>query len=155
MEVPRVSVAVLLICLMSFAGAEECYRGKGVKESGRVFLSNCEQPPCILKKKTKTQVELKFAPQENIEALTNSVSAEVFGVQLPFVGVNGANVCNKVYDAETKEKVSCPLTAGKEYLYKDEFDILEVYPKLKVLVHWALISGKKQVLCFEVPARIV
>ncbi|KAK6623470.1 hypothetical protein RUM43_009322 [Polyplax serrata] len=145
-----------LLSLAVFAGADECFRGAGLKENNRVSLSNCDKPPCLLKKKTTTTVELKFTPKQNIHRLTNAVYAEILGVPFPFIGVDGANVCEKIFDASTGAKASCPLQAGKDYIYKDQFKILDVYPKIKVLVHWALRNEyNNDVLCFEVPAKII
>jgi len=86
--------------------------------------------------------------------VTNSVHANVLGVPLPFVGVDGNSVCDKLFD-KTGAKASCPLKAGTEYLYKDSFKVLEVYPKIKVWVDWKLRDDKgKTILCFMVPVKI-
>jgi Niemann-Pick C2 protein len=77
----------------------------------------------------------------------------VLGAALPFVGVDGTSVCDKIY-TESNEKVSCPLKAGTKYVYKDSFPILPFYPSINVLVHWALRANGKDIMCFEVPARI-
>lgn len=154
MEYSKV-IVLSLVCLFAFAGADECFRGSALKENNRVTLSNCDKPPCLLKKKTTTTVELKFTPKEDIKKLTNAVFAEILGVPFPFIGVDGTNVCDKIFEASTGAKASCPLTAGTEYVYRDGFKILDVYPKIKVNVHWALRNEKdKDVLCFEVPAKI-
>lgn len=72
----------------------------------------------------------------------------------PFIGVDGTSACNNMYDEQGK-KVSCPLMANKTYLYKNSFPVLEIYPRIQVLVHWALREGNRDVTCFEIPARIV
>jgi Niemann-Pick C2 protein len=59
-----------------------------------------------------------------------------------------------MYD-EQGRKVSCPLEKGKNYVYKNSFPVHEIYPKIQVLVHWALKEGNRDVSCFEIPARIV
>jgi hypothetical protein len=57
---------------------------------------------------------------------------------------------------ENRTKASCPLKAGQTYIYKNSFKVLEIYPKINLVVHWALTSDKNEVIsCFEVPARIV
>ncbi|EEB10864.1 Ecdysteroid-regulated 16 kDa protein precursor, putative [Pediculus humanus corporis] len=149
-------IAIFLFLIIGFGNAEECLRGPALKQNNRVTLSNCEKPPCILKKKTTTTVDLKFTPKQDVNKMTNSVHALILGVPFPFIGVDGENVCDKIYDAKSGDKTSCPLKAGNEYLYKDQFKILDVYPKINVNVHWALKNEKDQdVLCFEVPAKIV
>lgn len=94
-----------------------------------------------------------FADEDAKEVKTNVV-ADVFGVPLPFIGVDGTSVCEKL-ETESGEKASCPLKAGTKYVYKDSFPILAIYPTISVKVHWALRAGDKDLACFEVPAKIV
>jgi hypothetical protein len=72
----------------------------------------------------------------------------------PFVGVDGVSACGNLFD-ESGQKASCPLQKGKTYIYKNSFKVLEIYPKIQLLVHWALQTGGKDITCFEIPARIV
>lgn len=72
----------------------------------------------------------------------------------PFVGVDGQSACPNIFD-EGGNKVGCPLEKGKTYIYRNAFKVLEIYPKIQLVVHWALKSGNTDVICFEVPARIV
>lgn len=72
----------------------------------------------------------------------------------PFIGVDGTSACNNVYD-ESGKKVGCPLQKGKTYIYKNSFKVLELYPKIQLVVHWALKNGNTDIICFEAPARIV
>lgn len=76
------------------------------------------------------------------------------GIPLPFVGVDGVSACDFIYEADGVTKTPCPLEANKEYIYKNEFKIHEIYPKVSLIVHWALSSGNKDIVCFEVPAKI-
>jgi Niemann-Pick C2 protein len=64
--------------------------------------------------------------------------------------------CNNFFEEDGVTKASCPLEKGKTYVYKNTFEILEVYPKVRVQVHWALTDAKtnKDIICFEIPARI-
>lgn len=93
-----------------------------------------------------------------MKGVKNHVTAEVFGVPLPFVGVDGNSICDKIF-LENGDKASCPLTAGTKYIYKDSFPVLEFYPNIDVKVHWDLKNEdetkNKPVVCFEVPAKIV
>lgn len=87
--------------------------------------------------------------------MKNSVHAQILGLPFPFIGVDGTSICGKIFDAATGAKAECPLQPGEEYVYKDEFKILEIYPKIKVLVHWALKDeDNEDIMCFEVPVRI-
>lgn len=85
--------------------------------------------------------------------MKNRVQAEVYGVPLPFIGVDNQSVCSKLY-TKSGEKVDCPLQAGTTYVYKDSFPILSFYPNINVKVKWALHDANKDVVCFTVPAKI-
>lgn len=133
---------------------------------------------CKLRRKTVASVVLKFTPgklfinqtlftnchntknvstftEKDIKKLVTSVQAKILELPLPFPGVDGTSACNNVYEADGETKTSCPLKAGTPYVYKNSFEILEIYPQLSLVVHWALTSNNKDVVCFELPARIV
>lgn len=79
------------------------------------------------------------------------------GVPLPFIGVDGTSACNNLFLEDGVTKTNCPLQAGQTYVYKNAFDVLPLYPTIAALdVYWALVEGnsKKEVVCFEVPAKI-
>lgn len=92
-------------------------------------------------------------PEQDIENIKNRVSAKVIDVSLPFIGVDGKSICDKIY-TEDGGFAGCPLKAGTQYMYKDSFPILSFYPSIKVKVHWELLDHKRDVTCFEVDARI-
>lgn len=81
--------------------------------------------------------------------------ANVLGIPLPFIGVDGTSACDKLFQEDGTTPAACPLVAGTPYVYKNSFPVLEVYPKLKLVVHWALTSKNADVVCFELPANIV
>ncbi|XP_067007805.1 NPC intracellular cholesterol transporter 2 homolog a [Anabrus simplex] len=127
-------------------------------QADKIFVSSCAENSklCNLKKKTDVNLEVKFTAPENIEKLDNSVHAKLFGIPFPFIGVDGTSVCNKIFKASDGSKSECPLKAGEEYIYKDSFPVQEIYPKVRVQVHWNLLYGNnKSAFCFEIPAKIV
>lgn len=85
--------------------------------------------------------------------LKNSVSAKLFEIDLPFIGVDGTSVCDKIH-TEDDQKSGCPLKAGTNYIYKDTFPILSIYPSIQAEVTWALKAEDKDVICFRVPVKI-
>jgi Niemann-Pick C2 protein len=90
----------------------------------------------------------------SVKQLTTHVQAFINNFPFPFVGVDGQSACNNLYN-ESGQKESCPLQKGKTYIYRNSFKVLEIYPKIQLVVHWALQSENKDIVCFEVPARIV
>lgn len=118
-----------------------------------VQLMPCKKLPCHLKKGTATNITMRFKPETDMDSVTNHVTAELLGIPFPFVGVDGMSVCGK-FETENGEKTPCPLKAGNEYVYRDSFQVLEIYPSVKAKVHWALQHGGKDIICFEVPVNI-
>lgn len=118
-----------------------------------VSISNCIKGPCKLKKRTQAQVEIKFTPETDLDSLTTVVNANIFNVPLPFIGVDGKSACGNLF-AEDGTKLGCPLKAGTKYVYKNGFPVEDFYPSVSLVVHWALQSNKKDVVCFKVPAQI-
>ncbi|XP_046627236.1 NPC intracellular cholesterol transporter 2-like [Neodiprion virginianus] len=153
----EIFVLIFVACFTAdFAAATEvldCATGELDKSGRAVSISKCVQPPCLLKRKTTIDVEQHFVPNRDVRSLTTSVNANVLGIPLPFVGVDGSNACNLIYNTDGS-KASCPLAKGKEYVYKNSFPVLQIYPKLVLKVHWALTEGQETIACFEVPAQI-
>ncbi|CAK1550521.1 unnamed protein product [Leptosia nina] len=149
----------IVVCLfIAVAAATDVLQcpGKSIPNlKENVQLSPCKKPPCKLKKGTDQHITINFTPDEDITELRNNVIADVFGVPLPFVGVDGIGICDKILTADG-QKTSCPLKAGVNYTYKDSFPVLEIYPQIEVKVHWALVGKKEKVVtCFETPVKIV
>ncbi|XP_026742992.1 NPC intracellular cholesterol transporter 2-like [Trichoplusia ni] len=150
---------VVWLCVLAAAAAtsvQQCPGQNLENLSDSVQLLSCKKLPCRLKKGTKQEITITFTPEEEIQSVVNQVSAEVFGVPLPFVGVDGQPICDKIF-LENGDKASCPLQSGTKYTYKDSFPILDFYPSIPVRVHWALAKkadSKENIICFEVPARI-
>ncbi|XP_075982494.1 ecdysteroid-regulated 16 kDa protein-like isoform X2 [Anticarsia gemmatalis] len=148
-----------VVCFAVFAVAiatdvKQC-SGKNFPDlANNVQLSPCKRPPCRLKKGTDQKITIWFTPDKDTQSVDNSVFAEVLGVPLPFVGVDGVSICDKIW-TEDDQKASCPLKSGTKYQYRDSFPILAFYPSVEVKVKWALKSGSDEFVCFEVPARIV
>lgn len=126
-----------------------------LQDKEHISISNCPKPPCRLRRKSTTVVEFRFTPDKDIKTLKNEVNAKILGIPFPFLGVDNTNACGQIFNTDGS-KAPCPLKSGTEYVYKNKFDILEIYPKVKVNVHWALVSqNNERVLCFNVPAKIV
>ncbi|XP_058801888.1 ecdysteroid-regulated 16 kDa protein-like [Phymastichus coffea] len=147
------AVAAVLAVQASATRVNECKSGKPLPDTTRVVVTNCDAPPCKLKKRTKVGIIQKFTPNRDIPKLTTNVFANILGMSLPFIGVDGTDACSKIFNADNVP-TSCPLKQGVEYIYKNEFPILQIYPTVDLVVHWALKEGDQDVTCFEVPARI-
>lgn len=157
-----VLVAVLaLSCIFLYVEATEVSPCRSTRslvpiEENTIDISNCDKPPCKLKRKTKVSINQKFTPSEDIKSLTTTVYAEVLSLPLPFVGVDQTSACDYIFAEDGETKLGCPLKAGVPVVYRREFPVLEIYPKMSLIVHWELESrASKSVTCFEVPAKIV
>ncbi|XP_015109258.1 ecdysteroid-regulated 16 kDa protein [Diachasma alloeum] len=148
-------VFTTVLCFVAFGESTdviECKNGRNLDNIKSITITNCEEPPCELKRGTRVELVQKFVPNEDVDRLTTSVSATILGVRLPFIGVDGSDACQNVYDADGK--VGCPLKAGTEYYYKNGFPVLEIYPKVKLVVSWALLGSSNPITCFEIPSKI-
>ncbi|KAG6450024.1 ecdysteroid-regulated 16 kDa protein-like [Manduca sexta] len=149
--------AVACLVLVASTTATDVLQCKGRSDSGlseSVTLTPCKRAPCRLKKGTNQHIKIDFTPDEPIAEVKNHVTAEVFNTELPFVGVDGNSICGKLFTPDG-EAASCPLKAGTKYVYKDSFPILSLYPNIAVRVRWSLKAKNKDIVCFEVPAKIV
>jgi Niemann-Pick C2 protein len=75
-------------------------------------------------------------------SVRNTVNAVIVGVPFPFIGVDGTDACPQIYLPDGN-KAGCPLKAGQEYVYKNSFKILDIYPKVSLhtlTFHTALLT---------------
>ena len=153
---------LLVIVLLGFFGCafgttvQQCPGGRQIENlNEKVEVGACKNSPCRLRKGHKVPLTWKFTPSKDIKSLKNTVNANIVGVPFPFIGVDGSDACQYVYESDGTTKAPCPLKAGKDYVYKNTIDVLEIYPRLKLVVHWGLTTEDgSDVTCFEVPARI-
>ncbi|EGI63757.1 Ecdysteroid-regulated 16 kDa protein [Acromyrmex echinatior] len=106
-----------------------------------------------VKRGNDCHIEIKFVPNRDIQTLMNNVVALVLNVPLSFIGIDETNACNNIYNANGS-KVDCPLKKDEQYVYKNSFSVLSMYPKISLIVHYALREGNDNVICFEIPAKI-
>ncbi|CAB3245763.1 unnamed protein product [Arctia plantaginis] len=148
-----VVVCFAVVAVAAATDVKQC-AGKNIPDlSQNVQLIPCNKIPCKLKKGTDQHITIAFTPEKDVQTIKNHVTAQVLEVNLPFVGVDGKSICDKIY-TEDGAAAGCPLTAGTKYMYKDSFPVLAFYPSIKVKVHWELLDDKHDVTCFEVDARI-
>ncbi|KAG5309578.1 NPC2 protein, partial [Acromyrmex insinuator] len=127
--------------------------GTPFEDQNQITISNCDEPVCLLKEGTIVTIEIKFVPNRDIQTLINNVVALVLNVLLSFIGIDETNACNNIYNANGS-KVDCPLKKDEQYVYKNSFSVLSMYPKISLIVHYALREGNDNVICFEIPAKI-
>ncbi|GJQ80222.1 hypothetical protein Trydic_g23797 [Trypoxylus dichotomus] len=154
----RPILTVFFLSFIAYASAaiyQQCANGKTVENlDEKISVSRCTKAPCRLKKGTQVDVTMKFKTDNDVKKIRNLVYANIAGIPFPFIGVDNTSACPNIYEADGKTKASCPLKGGKEYQYKSKIDVLDIYPRIKVVVHWELVGDNGSVLCFEVPARI-
>ncbi|XP_045483841.1 NPC intracellular cholesterol transporter 2 [Harmonia axyridis] len=157
------SVLVVITCFVCYftlgtaLEVDTCSNGeKGLEKIDQeIQIGRCKKVPCRLRKGTAVKAQFKFKPAFDSPTLVNRVSAKIVGIPFPFIGVDGTDACKTVFDESGEKQVGCPLKKGQTYVFKDQFDILSIYPSIKLEVHWGLEgSTGDNVVCFEVPARI-
>ncbi|XP_014284238.1 ecdysteroid-regulated 16 kDa protein [Halyomorpha halys] len=154
------SSVIASACLLTITASTKVSKCRDSKlaqlSDNEITISSCSQPPCTLKRNTQPSISIKMKPEKDVPGVTTQASAYILGVPFPFLGVDGTSACPNMYSEDGKTKVGCPLKAGQTYQYKNEFKVLQIYPKIRVDVHWALTNNVtgKPMLCFEVPAKI-
>lgn len=153
MELLSAVVCFAALAVVTATNVRQCPNKNIPNLSDVVQLSPCKKVPCGLKRNSVQYITMKFTPDKDIDVLKNKVNAEVLGVPLPFVGVDGNSICDKLY-TEDDVKASCPVKAGTTYKYKDSFPVESYYPPIDVDIYWALLDGNNEVMCFKVAAKI-
>ena len=92
-----------------------------------VNITQCNEPPCMLKKGRQVTITQKFVTDHDVQNLVTSVYAIILNIPLPFIGVNGKSACDKIYTLDGN-RASCPVKKDQVYMYKNTFDILPSYP---------------------------
>ncbi|KAK4884508.1 hypothetical protein RN001_000779 [Aquatica leii] len=157
----RIEIIVsFLLCCIGYINAitpvSKCPQARSPEEYKQVItVGNCKKHPCRLRKGHTINVDFRFTPIAETKTVRNSVTATIAGLPFPFIGVDDTDACNNIFESDGTTQAKCPLQSGKEYVYKNHFDILPLYPIVKVEVSWALIGSDRQpVMCFTVPAKI-
>ncbi|KAL0131681.1 hypothetical protein PUN28_002906 [Cardiocondyla obscurior] len=148
--------ALVFAALVVYASATQvnhCDTGIPFEDATQIRISGCDQPECQLKQGTNATIEIKLVPSRTIETLTNEVYGILFNVPLPFVGVDSTDACDDIYNPDGS-KASCPLKENTEYIYRNSFPILSFYPRVSLVVRYALREGTERLICFEVGAKI-
>lgn len=145
---------VALIAIVGATQVNQCGSEDKYEDSNQVKISGCDTPPCKLKRRTKASIEQKFVADRDVEDVVNVVNAAILHVPLPFVGVDGTSACNSIYKTDGTP-AGCSLKQGVEYIYKQEFPVLQIYPTVSMVIHYELKAGDHSLACFEVPAKII
>ncbi|KYM84866.1 Ecdysteroid-regulated 16 kDa protein [Atta colombica] len=146
-------VFAALIVLASATLVNQCDSDLQFEDTEQIKISNCDKPECLLKQGSTVNIEMKLVPNRDIQSLTNNVQGIINILPIPFIGVDGTNACDNIYNTDGN-KIGCPLKKGEQYIYKNSFPILSIYPRISVTVHYALKEGNDRIMCFEVPAKI-
>lgn len=73
--------------------------------------------------------------EKHTKQLRTRVFAILGGIPLPFLGVDGTSACGHVFLKDGTTKAGCPLKANNEYVYKNQFDVLAIYPTVSKVTY--------------------
>lgn len=96
-----------------------------------------------------------FLSDMDLPDLLTLVTGELFGLPLPFLGVDNTSAKPNVFNEDGNTKADWPLKKGNKYVYKNSFKVLDIYPSTNVLVHWSLSHNNQDIVCFELPSKIL
>merc|ERR1712215_281674 len=142
---------VVLSCVVAIVTAtafEDCGSVAGKVEFN---IESCDIPPCIVNRGTTLTGDILFTPSADSNGLTTSIEAELFGMQLPWPGLD-TNGCHQLEAAG----FSCPISSGERVTWHLEQQILNEYPAVSTVATFTLTDdgGNKQV-CAKVPVQLV
>ncbi|PAA63663.1 hypothetical protein BOX15_Mlig025232g2 [Macrostomum lignano] len=122
--------------------------GSKVGKINSVDINPCPKLPCELKRGTKVGVTVDFTSSESATAVKSVVHGVISGIAVPFP-LPDPNACNAM-------SPKCPLSNGASYKYTNALEVQQAYPTLALVVRWELTdSNNNDLVCFEVPARVV
>ncbi|CAH1393842.1 unnamed protein product [Nezara viridula] len=125
--------------------------GSQLGQFTNIAVTNCDPTTsayCKLKRGTNVTLTVKFTPNQDITEVKAVVHGILGGVPIPF------NLPNP--DGCKESGIQCPLVKNENYSYISELPVLNVYPKVKLQVKWELQTEEKEdIVCFELPAKIV
>ncbi|CAJ0600578.1 unnamed protein product [Cylicocyclus nassatus] len=104
---------------------------------------------CEFKEGSTPRIRIKFIPDETVEKLKTQIKAKIGQTFLEFPMAD-ADACTY--------GVSCPVEAGKEYVYEKGIEIIHNYPKDEtVQVNWMVKDDKNDTkgVCIIFLARII
>ena len=77
-----------------------------------------------------------LAKKKNIAASTTRVTTGAFGrlngIPLPFIGTNGTPACQKISSKDSRQLTGCNLNANEAYTYSNSFNVLQIYPSVRI-----------------------
>uniref|UniRef100_T1JAP6 MD-2-related lipid-recognition domain-containing protein n=1 Tax=Strigamia maritima TaxID=126957 RepID=T1JAP6_STRMM len=118
---------------------------KPLSEITSIDVQDCTATPCVLKRGGKTELKINFNSLTSSTKLTTKVYGVIGGIKIPWTGLP-ANACGSV---------SCPLTSGNSYEYKNSIAVLPSYPAIKVDVQFEFKADNgDNVLCFKIPVQL-
>ncbi|CAG9761855.1 unnamed protein product [Ceutorhynchus assimilis] len=148
-------ISSAVVC--SATKVKQCPNGNIKNLEEYIIIDKCEIPPCKLRRNTKLPLTFKFVAEDEYKSLTQTVYAVIAELKLPFLGEDGEEVCDRIFEEDGVTKNNCKFVKGRIYTYKHDIAVLPVYPKVRTVVHWDITDPTtgKHAVCFETPANIV
>jgi hypothetical protein len=72
-----------------------------------------------------------FVLDRDVDKILNTIHAYIAGVPFPYPGNDQTDACKNMYSEDGKNFVGCPLKKGQDYLYKNDMEVLQIYPRVR------------------------
>lgn len=120
-------------------------------EAVSVFVENCNDQYCEVRRNTPAHMELTFQPVNEAKTLNAAVSAQVAGAWFPWPLGSASKVCNNLKEG------SCPVAANSQATYSFSIKIPGIAPiGTKPLIQIKITDqNKKVVACTRFPVLVV
>ncbi|XP_054712583.1 NPC intracellular cholesterol transporter 2 homolog a-like [Uloborus diversus] len=136
----------LLVAVGNCSPFNDCGSKTGTPTSVKVTDCPDDADECVLKRGTTAGIEVDFTAGAATKTLKTSVHGIIANVPMPFP-LPEPDAC--------KTGVTCPVTKGSTYIYKNNLAIRQIYPALEVTVRWELKDDSgADMVCVEIPCRL-
>ncbi|XP_014605049.1 PREDICTED: protein NPC2 homolog [Polistes canadensis] len=136
-------------CIASSIQTEYIKCASGEPEPLALRIEGCDKLPCSLVRGTNLKAQWEFTAASNAAKLTPRVRVTVFGVTTDY-DYPHKDACKDLVNGE------CPLEKGEEVTYSLSMPILKAYPRLSLVIEFALVDeNKKSHVCFAIDGKVI
>lgn len=104
--------------------------------------------PCELTRGSQNEVEVSFTSPVDSKKLVADVKGNIMNFWVPWPGFD-RDACNN-------KNLVCPIAKGSKQVFKFEFEIKRLYPKINTIGEFRLRGDNNaDVFCFRLPINLI
>ncbi|XP_076235158.1 NPC intracellular cholesterol transporter 2 [Calliopsis andreniformis] len=115
----------------------------------KVEVTGCTTLPCPFKKGSSVTGDLTFVVPRSTKTLKPDVNIQLGDMHIKYP-LPQQNACLGLTNAR------CPLDKGEQVTYKLKMPVEKFYPKVSMVIDFALVDDQGQVqMCVKIPAKVI